>query len=356
MAIEGLGLKHRFSMSAAGMDFTMVRSVSFGNELSTIKIPYPDNSKRPHVIGVKSSEISISDAKLKDNKWFSWVMRCVNQGSEKNKKDIFITDEETKNEWTIIGAVPKSDSVSYSRNTDGVVTISMVLSGDVVSNGGGEDTGAGESQITAMLGDVELVIPGHESYSIRSTYTKDSVPGLDGEDGEWISSTGLRCKLPFFILSTENKSANDMFKSLIALAKKDPDGHSPRIVSFVYGDFSIPYVSVKDISFEAVHRDGSGNVILAKGTVNIAERFVDTEKTKPEDKGLGFYEVIGSGETFHSISYKLFNNESLWRALRAWNPLPGESGPCLPQGSIIAVPPYEFVSRYVDEAGVFGWV
>jgi len=94
---------------------------------------------------------------------------------------------------------------------------------------------------------------------------------------------------------------------------------------------------------------------IVKGEITLKEQYVDTEHTPAEDRKIGVYSVVGDNETYHSIAYKLWGDESLWRAIRAWNPRPAEQGPVLPQGTEIAIPPYMFVEQFRASGNVFPW-
>lgn len=354
---------YRFRMICNGVEVSYVRSIEgLGNDTNVYDVPFPAGRVEPYVIGSRSGQVRLVDMLVKNKDWFSWIKTSLRglSDAEGVKRDLEVEDLDTGMSWRILSAVPVSVTVSgYDKAQDDIAVLAVVLQGTIIECG--EETETEEAPIEALLKDsagttITLRIPGPMEYGYEADYSESKTPGIEGDNSEWIGSRGATITLPFHIVGTSKRTAKQDMDALIAIVKKDPDSVSPKIISFTYGDISLAAAIVISVSFEEIHRDGVGNILIAKGMLSIRERWQDTEHTKPELKGLGIYETVGGAETYHSIAYALWQDETLWLALRAWNPRPEEDGPCLPGGTVLAIPPYEFVSRYKNNDGGIAWL
>lgn len=343
------GRLHRFEVIAEGMHIAFISSVEgLGNTGEVYLVPYPGGKKEPHLIGAQAKTITFKDALVDNKDWYSWfITSWLTPDDDGARRTFHIDDLETGAGWEVLSAIPVDNSVSYNRGEDGIPMITVSITGEIV-----ERDGAGSSlsePLFAYLGSenpVVLMIPGSISMDFEAQYAGNDVPGIEADNSEWVGSDGMSFSIPFHLVGSKERSVDEDYQQILALAKKKVHGYSPEIVPFVYGETS-KYVAVKSVNFEEIHRKPDGKVHIAKGTLKLQERYLPgTGRTIPELKGLGIYETVGDSETYHSIAYALWGDELLWKALRDWNPMPFEAGPCLAAGTVFAIPPYEFVQRY----------
>lgn len=230
----------------------------------------------------------------------------------------------------------------------------------------------------AQVGDVKFQFnPSQMSFARENKYVEHGIAGMDGQPMDFAHGSGWKSVLEILLDNYTYQGRKGVDRSagppasyvemqrgvLEGYSKKDPETGAPPVVMFQYGSRIFPCVitTYEEIS---ILRNEYADITRAIIKIGIQE-WVEEEysRTTREEKGEQIYEVRGSNppvgaETFRNIAWRIFGDPDLWKAISDFNPeiMLQCKGPAIPAGTVLRIPPWEFVKIYQNPEQQIGLV